>query len=145
MRCLLLVVLFVGVPSVVASGVEPLALMKTMDGFHKEIPPPETLSEQNGAGFQDVDGKNVLMSHMGGIAERLGVKNKTECLVLLTYLNDSDPKLRFIAAQAIENVVHAYPGGMSLNDIIKTDTDGHRQLILKFVEKIEKINPDQPK
>ena len=115
----------------------PLALMKTMDGYRKEIPPPQTLSEMNGFSLKDIDGKDVLLSHLGGIARRLGVTTKAECLVLLTYLKDPDHKLRFIAADAIENVVHAYPEGMSLSDTQKIDYDGHREMVRRFVEKLE--------
>jgi hypothetical protein len=117
----------------------PLGLMKTMDGFRKEVTPPQTESEMNGFTVNDVDGKAFTMSHLAGVARRLGVKTKAECLVLLTYLKDRDPKIRFIAAQAIEIIVHAYPGGMSLDDILKVDSDGHREMIRRFVEKIEKL------
>jgi hypothetical protein len=86
-----------------------------------------------------VDGKDFLLSHLGGVARRLGVKTKAECLVLLTYLKDRDPKIRFIAAHAIEIVVHAYPGGMSLSDSLEVDSDGHREMIRRFVEKIDKL------
>jgi RNA polymerase sigma factor (sigma-70 family) len=116
----------------------PLRLMKTMDGFRKEVPPPQG-TEDNGFGLKDVDGKDFTMSHLAGVARRLGVKTKAECLVLLTYLKDRDPKIRFIAAQAIESIVHAYPGGMSLSDILEVDSDGHREMIRRFVEKIEKL------
>lgn len=116
-----------------------LELMKTIDGFRKEIPPPQTLSEQNGFSLKDVDGTSFLLSHLGGVAHRLGVRTKAECLVLLTYLKDRDPKIRFIAATAIENVVHAYPHGMSLNDILMIDSDRHREMIRRFVEKTEKL------
>jgi hypothetical protein len=142
MRFLLLVILVVGMPGTIAIGAEPVALLKTMDGFRKELPAPQTISEKNGVGIKDIDGKDVELSHLAGIAERLEVKNQADCMVLLTYLNDADPKLRYIAARAIENVVHAYPTGMSVSDIIKTDTDRHRQMILTFVEKIEKIKAE---
>lgn len=117
----------------------PLGLMKAMDGFRKEVPPPQNTGEQNGFSLKDLDGKDFLLSHLGGVARRLGVKTKAECLVLLTYLKDRDPKIRFIAAHAIEIVVHAYPGGMSLSDILEIDSDGHREMIRRFVDKIDKL------
>ena len=116
----------------------PLRLMKAMDGFRKEVPPPQG-TEDNGFGLKDLDGKDFTMSHLGAVARRLGVKTKSECLVLLTYLKDRDPKIRFIAAHAIEIVVHAYPGGMSLSDILEVDSDGHREMIRRFGEKIDKL------
>ncbi|WP_020472972.1 hypothetical protein [Zavarzinella formosa] len=142
MRCLLLSLLTIIVPMVVAVAAEPAELLKKMDGFRKELPPPQTLSEQNGFSLKDADGKDVLLTHLGGITSRLGVKTKTECLLLLTYLKDRDAKIRFIAASAIENVVRAYPHGMSLNDILEIDTDRHREMIRRFVEKIDKLPAD---
>lgn len=139
MRYLFLTLLVASVPTVLAAGAEPVELLKMMDGFRKEVPPPQTLSEQNGRSLKDVDGKNFLLSHLTGVARRLGVKTKAECLVLLTYLKDRDPKIRFIAATAIENVVHAYPHGMSLNDILEIDSDRHREMIRRFVDKIDKF------
>jgi len=41
----------------------------------------------------------------------LGVKTRAECAALMTYLKDPDPKIRRIAAFAIEGVVKAYPVG----------------------------------
>jgi len=114
-------------------------LLKKMDRFRKEFPPPQGVGELNGRTLKDVDGNQFLLSHLSGVARRLEVKTKAECLVLLTYLKDRDPKMRFIAARAIEDVVQAYPGGMSLNDILEIDSDGHRQLIQRFVDKIEKL------
>ena len=105
-----------------------------MDRFRKEFPPPQGVGELNGRTLKDVDGNQFLLSHLSGVARRLEVKTKAECLVLLTYLKDRDPKMRFIAARAIEDVVQAYPGGMSLNDILEIDSDGHRQLIQRFVD-----------
>ena len=139
MRYLFLALLVASVPTVLAAGAEPAELMKAMDGFRKMVPPPQNISEQNGFSLKNMDGKDFLLSHLGGVARRLGVKTKAECLVLLTYLKDRDPKFRFIAAQAIEIIVHAYPGGMSLSDILEVDSDGHREMIRRFVEKIDKL------
>jgi hypothetical protein len=72
------------------------------------------------------------------VARRLGAKTRAECLALLTYLKDRDPKMRFIAAAAIENVVHAYPDGMSLGDIMEIESERHRQFIRRLVDKIDK-------
>lgn len=141
-RCLILCLLVAGLLTGTAAA-EPLALMKAVDGYHKEIPPPQGLSEMNGFSLKDAAGKDYLLSHLAGVARRQGVKSKTDCLVLLTYLKDPDAKIRFIAADAIESVVHAYPGGMSLADILNPDSEGHRQMVRRFVAKLE-APPDQP-
>ena len=88
-------------PARVAPGVK--GLLKTVEGFRKELPPPANMGEMNGFSItKEGDGKHVLMSHLGGIARRLQVKTKMECLVLLTLLNDRDVRIRYIAAEAIE-------------------------------------------
>jgi hypothetical protein len=120
----------------------PVALMNAMESLRKDTPPAQTLSEMNGFALKDVDGNSFLLSHLSGVAQRLGVKSRDECLTLLTYLKDRDPKIRFIAASAIENVVHAYPRGMSLSDTLDIDSAGHREMVRRFAGKIEELRPD---
>ena len=113
--------------------------MKTMDGFRKALPPAQGLNEMNGLGVPDIDGKAHPDTHLAGIAKRLGVTTRAECMALLTYLTDPDPKMRRIAAFAIEGVVKAYPNGMSSDDIQKVDSDGHRAMVRAFIAGIEKL------
>ena len=128
---------WIELPARAAPGVT--GLLKTVEGFRKELPPQANIGEMNGFSIKDADGKHVLLSHLNGVTRRLQVKTKGECLVLLTYLNDRDVRIRVVAAQAIEKVVGAYPTGMSLNDMTEIDTDGHREMIRRFVEKIDKL------
>jgi hypothetical protein len=114
-------------------------LMRTMDGFRKKLPEPHGLGEQNGLGVADINGNTHPDSHLNGIAKRLNVKTRAECMALLTYLKDPDPKIRRIAAFAIEGVVKAYPGGMSSEDMQKVDSDGHRKMVQAFIVGIEKL------
>ena len=116
---------------------EPLEILKRMDGFRKELPPAETLSEMNGFSFVDLDGKSFTMTHLAGVAARMEAKSKGECLLLLPYLEDKDPKIRFIAGNALERVLGCYPHGMSANDMLKLDTDGHREMVRRFAAKLE--------
>jgi RNA polymerase sigma factor (sigma-70 family) len=118
---------------------DPDAVMKAMDGFRKMLPEPQGLDEMNGAGVPDINGMAYPDSHLNGIATRLGVKTRAECMALLTYLKDPDPKIRRIAAFALENVVKAYPSGMSSDDMQKVDSDGHRKMVQKFIAGIEKL------
>jgi RNA polymerase sigma factor (sigma-70 family) len=118
---------------------DPEAVMKAMDGFRKKLPEPQGLNEMNGLGVPDIDGMAYPDSHLNGIATRLGVKTRAECMVLLTYLKDPDPKIRRIAAFALESVVKAYPHGMSSDDLQKVDSDGHRKMVQKYIAGIEKL------
>jgi hypothetical protein len=123
-------------------------LLKRMDGYRKEVPPPQDIEEDNGFVLNDVDGKGFSSGHLRGVASRLGVKTRAECMALLTYLNDRDPKMRIIAAEAIENVVHAYPDGFPTGEVMATDSERqemvqrHRELIRRYVEKIDKLPSD---
>jgi len=114
-------------------------LMNEMDGFRKKLPEPQGRGEMNGLGVEDIHGVSHPDSHLTGIAKRLGVSTKAECMVLLTYLKDPDPKIRRIAAFAIEGVVKAYPGGMSSEDMQKVDSEGHRKMVKAFIAGIEKL------
>ena len=100
---------------------DPVEILKAMDGFRTKLPEPQGLGEMNGLGVADIDGNVHPDSHLMGIATRLGAKTRADCMVLLTYLKDRDPKMRRIAAFAVERLVKAYPGGMSSDDLEKVD------------------------
>jgi hypothetical protein len=134
MRLLIPAVLAAVVCTSDAQAADPLALMKSLDGLRKEVPAGETLSEQNGATIKDPDGTSFTLTRLAKAATRLGVKDNGDCLVLLTYLNDPDPKIRFIAASAIENVVHAFPEGMTANTAL--ESTGHREMIRRFAKNL---------
>jgi hypothetical protein len=119
---------------------DPAQILKAMDGFRTRLPEPEGLGEMNGLGVADIDGNVHPDSHLMGIATRLGAKTRADCMVLLTYLRDRDPKMRRIAAFAIEGLVKAYPSGMSSDDMEKLDSDGHRRMVQAFIAGIEKLS-----
>ena len=121
------------------SKIADLALMKMMDGYRKKLPPPEGLNEMNGRGTPDVDGKVHPDSHLHGIAIRMRVKTKAECMVLLTYLKDKKVSIRYIAAFALENILNAYPNGLSGDALDNLDSDAHRKMVQAFVAGIEKL------
>jgi hypothetical protein len=118
---------------------DPGEILKAMDGFRTKLPEPEGLGEMNGFGVPDIDGNVHPDSHLTGIATRLGAKTRADCMALLTYLKDRDPKMRRISAFAIEGLVKAYPGGMSSDDMEKVDSDGHRKMVRAFIAGIEKL------
>ena len=114
-------------------------VMKAMDGFRKKLPEAVGLNEMNGLGVKDIDGVAHPDTHLNGIATRLGVKTKAECVALMTYLKDPDPKLRRIAAFAIEGIVKAFPGGMSSSDMQDVESEGHKKMVKAFTAGIEKL------
>jgi uncharacterized protein (TIGR03067 family) len=118
---------------------DPDRVMRAMDGFRKKLPEPQGLNEMNGLGVADIEGKTHPDSHLKGIATRLGATTRAECMALMTYLKDPDPKIRRIAAFALEGLVKAYPNGMSSDDIQKVDSDGHRKMVAAFIAGIEKL------
>jgi hypothetical protein len=115
------------------------AMMKAMDGFRRKLPEPQGLNEMNGPGVKDIDGNSYPDSHLNGIANRLRVGTRAECLALMTYLKDPDPKIRRIAVFALEGVVKAYPNGMSSNDIQDVTSEGHRKMVKAFADGIDKL------
>jgi hypothetical protein len=116
---------------------EPLEILRKMDGYRKELPPAEAISEMNGFSFEDAAGKSFTINHLAGVGARVGAKSKGECLLLLPYLEDQDPKIRYIAGSALEKVLGCYPHGMSADDMLKIDTDGHREMVRRFAAKLE--------
>ena len=42
-------------------------LLKTLEGFRTELPPPANIGEMNGFMVKEADGKTVLLSHLSGV------------------------------------------------------------------------------
>lgn len=118
---------------------DPHALMKMMDGFRTKLPPPQGIGEENGAGTLDENGESHPESHLNGIALRMGVTSKTDCMILLTYLKDPRVKIRHIAAFALENVVKAYPSGFPADSLDRLESEQHRNMVQAFIVGIEKL------
>jgi len=93
----------------------------------------------NGMGTPDVDGEVRPDSYLWGFATRIGVKTRTDCMILLTYLKDRQVKIRHIAAFALETVVMAYPNGFPAGSLDQLDSDQHRTMVEAFVSGIEKL------
>ncbi len=119
-------------------GVGPAKLIEVMESYRKKMPPAQGLGEENGLSFKGIE--PFTESHLAGVARRLGIKSEAECMVLLTYLKDADLKIRFVAIQAIESVVKAYPSGMSIENVTDTASKGHRKMVRRFVERIQKLH-----
>jgi len=115
----------------------PKRLLQALEGYRTKMPPAEGLSEQNGIVITGME--PFTESHLAGVARRLGAKSKADCLALMTYVKDRDLKIRLIAIQAINGATKAYPNGMSVECVLDTASDGHRKMVLRFVELVEKI------
>jgi hypothetical protein len=115
-------------------------LIQAMEDFRTMLPAPRGLGEVNGFTIKELG--PYTTSHLSGVANRLGATSRADCLILLTYLKDADPKLRFIAFNAIYQVVDGYRNGIAsdMDNILDTRTDGHLQQVRRFVELIDKLN-----
>jgi len=100
-----------------------------------QLPPPTTISEMNGASFKDKDGKFFTATHLSGVARRELVPIGVNAIpVLLKYMDDDDPKICFIAAEALESITNLYPHGMTMNDMYDVKASGHARLVAAFQE-----------
>jgi hypothetical protein len=115
----------------------PKRLLQALESYRTKMPPAEGLGEQNGIVITGME--PFTESHLAGVARRLGAKSQADCLALMTYVKDRDLKIRFIAIQAINGVIKAYPHGMSVECVLDTASDGHRKMVLRFVELIQKL------
>ena len=120
---------------------EPVSarVVAAMEGFRTKMPPAEGMNERNGMSVKELG--PFLMSHLAGVARRLGVKTKAECIALMPYITDRDYKIRFIAQQAISGATKAYPSGMSVECLLDTASEGHRTMERRFQELIDQLDP----
>ena len=113
-------------------------IVAAMEGFRTKMPPAVGLGEHNGLSVKELE--PFIMSHLAGVARRMGVKTRAECIALMPYITDRDFKLRFIAQQAISGATKAYPHGMSIECLLDTESTGHRTMARRFVELIDQID-----
>ena len=120
---------------------EPVSsrVVAAMEGFRTKMPPAVGFNEQIGCSVKEL--QPFIMSHLEGVAHRLGVKTKAECIALMPYITDSDYKIRFIAQQAISGATKAYPHGMSVECLLDTQSEGHRTMVRRFTELIDQLDP----
>ena len=114
-------------------------VVRAMEGYRTRMPPAEGIGEQNGLSVRELE--PYIMSHLAGVARRLGAKTRAECAALMPYLKDRDAKLRFIAQQAIEGATKAYPHGLSVECFLDPTSKGHEAMVLHFTELIDRLSP----
>ena len=127
-------------PTPARAGKHPRAskVLDAMEGFRKKIP-ADTRGLFAGTGMVYKGLEPYTMPHLLQVAAGLGVGTQKECLMLLTYLKDADLKLRYIAMHAIDKATNAYPDGMNVECFTDTGSEGHRKMLFRFLEVIEKL------
>jgi hypothetical protein len=108
-----------------------------MEDFRTKMPPAQGMGEQNGITVKELE--PFLMSHLAGVARRMKVTTRVECVALMPYIRDRDCKLRFIAQQAINAATSAYPDGMSVECVLDTESEGHRKMAARFRDLIDRL------
>lgn len=88
-------------------------LLDTMEGYRKVDSSTERWNGGTQRTFCARDRTVPFLTHLDGVARRLNVMTKAECVVLLPYLKDEDAKLRYIAMRALAGKVNAFPAGAS--------------------------------
>lgn len=111
-----------------------------MEGFRKAMP-PDNRGLFAGTGMSVAGMEPYTMPHLDQVAKGLGVKTRSECRVLLAYLEDSDVKLRYIAVRALADVTDAFPGGLSVTCVTDTSSESHRKTAARFIDLIERLPP----
>jgi hypothetical protein len=114
-----------------------MSLKQQVEALRTKLPEPKTLSESNGFCIKDINGAQITMTLLGSAAKQLVISNGIDAQVLMAYLEDKDPKIRFIAAQALEYKYKATPGGMSVDDIVSLESKGHKKMVQRFRQKID--------
>ena len=111
-------------------------IVELMEGFRTEIPPAEGLGEMNG---KSPPGLGHVPNHLTGIARRMKVTTKAECLALMPYLRDRDLKLRFIAHEAILDATKS-TNGRSFDCIEDINSKRHRKMTQELADLIDRLD-----
>lgn len=101
------------------------------------------LSLTNGLSVTDKAGnRTALLNFLRYLSGKVPLRNPEDKIVLMTYLKDKNPNLRFISGFALGKALSAEPeGGWSATDMLDVESKGHRQMVERFAKAIlaEKI------
>lgn len=106
--------------------------------LRKEIPEAKTISEQNGVSIPDAKGVYYTCTRLASVANSLKLTSKEDALATLSYLEDDDYKLRFIAATALCTTFKTHPHGLSMSDVEERKSPRHAKLVEIYRAAIEK-------
>ena len=85
-------------PDTAPEDTGPLA--KKLASFREKLPPPATLSEQNGASLSCPHHGYVTYTLLQATAEKLPIASKTDLVTLARFARDEDACIRYIALEA---------------------------------------------
>jgi hypothetical protein len=114
------------------------SIRKQFEQLRFEIPAAKTISEQNGISIQDAKGDSFTCTRLSAAADKLKIDTQQDAKITLSYMNDQDLKLRFIAASALKKILNTHPNGLSMSDIENKSSPGHTKLIDTFATAINK-------
>jgi hypothetical protein len=123
---------------------QPVSLKAAIESLRKTIPEAKTISEMNGFSLADINGQQFTLTRLTTAANTLAIRSFKDPQLLLEYLDDKDPKIRYIAATVLNTKYGVYPNGMSLSDIIDIASPRHKQMIEQFRKKIMTSKADMP-
>lgn len=123
---------------------QPVSLKAAIESLRKTIPEAKTISEMNGFSLADINGQQFTLTRLTTAANTLVIRSFKDPQLLLEYLDDKDPKIRYIAATILNTKYGVYPNGMSLSDIIDITSPRHKQMIEQFRKKIMTSKADMP-
>ena len=112
-------------------------IVQLMEAFRVKLPPAEGLGEMNG--ISPVALGPYVPNHLTGIARRMKVTTKAECLALMPYLRDRDMKLRYIAHEAIIDATKS-TNGSSFDCIGDLESERHRKMAAKLADLIDRLD-----
>lgn len=112
---------------------------RMMESYRTRIPQAEGMAEENGLSIRELE--PYLMSHLAGVARRMKVRTRAECLALMPYLKDRDCKLRFIASLAVNEATNAWPGGLSVTCFRDVNSPEHERMVRDFEARLGRLDP----
>jgi len=113
-------------------------LVRAMESYRTQMPPAQGLGEENGRTIRELE--PYLMSHLAGVARRMKIRTRAECVALMPYLKDRDCKLRFIASLAINEATDAWPSGLSVECFVDTSSAAHAEMLRRFTAAIGRLD-----
>ena len=119
------------------AGAPSPRIIELMEGFRNKLPPAEGEGEMNG--ISPIALGDYVPNHLSGIARRMRVTTKAECLALLPYLKDRDMKLRFIAHEAIIDATKS-SNGSSFDCIGDLESERHRKMAEKLADLVDRLD-----
>ena len=117
-------------------------VVEEMTALRNNFPKPEHLSQRNGIVALVTGGEAYVIVRIAAVAKRIKLRNTQDMIVLMSYLRDSDVRIRYLAAYILAQTLDVFVNRTPPQEVVKElDSQKHKEMVATFARKIAEQSP----